>query len=112
MAAGMKVYDLLIACPNVGPAIASKLLRRVGMSPCLTLEKLTSRQRNELAGVPQRKRRRRPVGSRGPRRRAAGGVAMMPPMSWGCPRASRPRCAPSGAAWRRCGASTGVGAAT
>jgi hypothetical protein len=52
MAAGMKVYDLLIACPNVGPAIASKVLRRVGMSPCLTLGKLTSRQRNELAGVP------------------------------------------------------------
>lgn len=46
---GMKVLDLLLASPGVGPVRASRLLQRLQISPVTTVGGLTERQRLELA---------------------------------------------------------------
>jgi hypothetical protein len=46
--ATMKVADLLMACPGMGPTATGKLLRRLHISPSKTLGGLSPRQRDQL----------------------------------------------------------------
>lgn len=45
----MKVWDLLLAVPKIGPGKADRALRRTQASPSKTIGGLTLRQRSELA---------------------------------------------------------------
>jgi hypothetical protein len=47
----MKVADLLLSVPTVGPVKARKLLRAVAISPSRTVAGLSERQRRELLSV-------------------------------------------------------------
>jgi hypothetical protein len=47
-AASMKVFDLVMAVPQVGRIKANETLRRARISPAKTLGGLTARQRREL----------------------------------------------------------------
>jgi len=44
----MKVIDLLVACPKVGPTKANRMIRKAVLSPSKTLGGLTQRQRLSL----------------------------------------------------------------
>jgi hypothetical protein len=49
-AAHMKILDLLLAAPGVGPVKAMRTLRHAGISPVKTVGGLTERQCLELIG--------------------------------------------------------------
>jgi len=49
--ASMRVYDLLLQLPKIGPVKATKTLTATRISPAKTIGGLSERQRRELAGA-------------------------------------------------------------
>lgn len=45
----MKVFDLMLACPNYGRVKVNKILRECRISPARPIERMTLRERTEVA---------------------------------------------------------------